>query len=89
MASSTLAVPNRAGHVTRHVDSLYKTILQGTLKGGQRRGRQRKCWMGNIKEWISLPMPDLPTRASCKKDWKRIPAESSLQSVRRPNRSRN
>ena len=32
------------GHVTRN-DSLSKTILQGTLEDGQRRGRQRKCWM--------------------------------------------
>ncbi len=65
------------GHVTRH-NSLSKTILQGTLEGGRRRGRQRKCWMDNIKEWTSLPMPELLTRASCRKDWKRISAESSL-----------
>ena len=45
------------GRVTRH-DSLSKTILQGTLEGGRRRGRQRKCWMDNIKDWISLPMPE-------------------------------
>ena len=32
------------GHVTRH-DSLSKTILQGTLEGGRRRGRQRMTWM--------------------------------------------
>ena len=37
------------GHVTRH-DSLSKTILQDTLEDGRRRGRQRKCWMDNIKE---------------------------------------
>ena len=36
-------------HVTRH-DSLSETILQGTLEGGPRHGRQRKCWMDNIKE---------------------------------------
>ena len=41
-------------------------------------GRSRKCWMDNIKEWTSLPMPKLLTRASCKKDRKRISAESSL-----------
>ena len=29
-------------HVTRH-NSLTKTILRGTLKGGRYRGRQRKC----------------------------------------------
>ena len=46
------------GHVTRH-DSLSQTDLHGTLEGGQHRGRQRKCWMGNIKEWTSLPLPEL------------------------------
>ena len=59
-------------HVTRH-DSLSKTILQGTLEAGRRRGRQRKCWTDNIKEWTSLPMPEL-TGASCKKDLKRVSA---------------
>ena len=67
------------GHVTCQ-NSLSKTIPQGTLEGGRRRGWQRKCWMDNIKEWTSLPMPELPTRASCRKDWKRISAESSLMS---------
>ena len=74
------------GHVTSH-DSLSKTILQGTLEGGRRRGRQRNCWMDNIKDWTFLPMTDLLTRASCRKDWKRISAESPLI-PRRPNRSR-
>ena len=76
------------GHVTRH-NSLSKTILQGTLEGGRRRGRQRKCWMINIKKWTSLPMPELLRKASCRKDWERISAESSLVSPRRPSRSRN
>ena len=34
-------------------------------------------------------MPELFTRAFCRKDWKRISAESSLRSPRRPNRSRD
>ena len=78
-------------HVTRQ-DSLSKTIPQGTAEGGRRRGRQRKWWMDNIKELTSLPMPELLTRASCRKDWKRISAESSLMPPslpRRPNRSRD
>ena len=41
------------GRVTRH-DSLSRSILQDTLEGGRRRGRQRKRWMVNIKEWTSL-----------------------------------
>ena len=35
------------GRVTRY-DRLSKTILQGTLGGGRRRGRQKKCWMDNL-----------------------------------------
>ena len=34
--------------------------------------------MDNVKEWTSLPMPELLTMASCRKVWKRISAESSL-----------
>ena len=76
------------GHAARH-NSLPKTILQRTLEGGRRRGRQRKCWMDNAKEWTLLPMPELPTMAPCRKDWKRISAESSVMFLaRRPSRSR-
>ena len=55
------------GHVT-HDDSLSKTVLQGTLEDG----RQRKCCLDNIKEWTFLPMPELHTKASCRKDWKKM-----------------
>ena len=50
-------------HVTRH-ESLSKTILQGTLGGGRRRGWQRKYWMDNVEERTSLPTPELLTMAS-------------------------
>ena len=66
-------------HVT-HENNLSKTILQGTLDGGGCCHQQKKCWMDNIKQWTSLPMPELLTRASCRKDWKRISAELSLMS---------
>ena len=52
-------------------------------------GRQKGCWMDNIKEWTFLPMPDLLTRASCRQDWKRIAAESSLMSPWWPKWSRD
>ena len=43
--------------------------------------RDRKRWMGYVKEWTSLSMPELLTMASRKKkDWKRISAESSVVS---------
>ena len=41
------------GHVSRS-SHLAKTILQGTVKGGRRRGRRRKRWEDNIREWTGL-----------------------------------
>ena len=41
------------GHVTRS-SGLAKTVLQGTVQGERRRGRQRKRWEDNIKEWTGL-----------------------------------
>ena len=44
------------GHVS-HSSGLAKTILQGTVKGGRRQGRQKKGWEDNIREWTGLPSP--------------------------------
>ena len=41
------------GHVSRS-SGLAETILQGTVKGGKRQGRQRKRWEDNIREWTGL-----------------------------------
>ena len=41
------------------MEKTSKTILQGTLEGGRRRGRQRRSWVANIMEWTELGMPDL------------------------------
>ena len=41
------------GHVSRST-GLAKTILQGTVKGGRRQGRQRKGLEDNIREWTGL-----------------------------------
>ena len=59
------------GHITRS-SGLAKTILQGTVQGGRRRGRQRKQWEDNIKEWtglewnIILREPQAVEEAGCK-----------------------
>ena len=41
------------GHVSRS-SGLAKTILQGTVKGGRRQGRQRKRWNDITREWTGL-----------------------------------
>jgi len=35
---------------------LEKEMMQGTMPGACRRGRQRTAWMDNIKTWTGLPM---------------------------------
>ncbi|XP_076456851.1 uncharacterized protein LOC143291108 [Babylonia areolata] len=57
------------GHVIRH-NTLSKTILQGTVEGGRRRGRQRKSWSDNVKEWTKMTMPDLLTTAANRAAWR-------------------
>ena len=41
------------GHVSRSY-GLAKIILQGTVKGKGKRGRQKKRWEDNIKEWTGM-----------------------------------
>ena len=38
------------GHISRS-SGMAKTILQGTVKRARNRGRQKKRWEDNIKEW--------------------------------------
>ena len=47
------------GHVSRS-SGLAKTILQGTVEGGKRQGRQRKRWEGNMREWTGLEFAKIP-----------------------------
>ena len=41
------------GHVSMS-SGLAETILQGTVKRKSRRGRQKKRWEDNIKEWTVI-----------------------------------
>ena len=74
------------GHVSRH-NSLPKTILQGTLEGGRKRGRQQKSWLDNIKEWTRMDSPTLIRKAEDRACWRQLARTSSLMSPLRPQRS--
>ena len=52
------------GHVSRS-SGLAKTILQGTVKGKRKRGRQKKRWEDNNKEWTGMDFAS-STRAALK-----------------------
>ena len=65
------------GHVTRS-SGLAKTILQGTAQEGRRRGRQRKWWEDNIKEWTGLKWNIILWKAKNHKEWRKLVVKSTL-----------
>ena len=66
------------GHVTRG-KGLAKTILQGTVPGGRRRGRQRKRWADNITEWTRKSFAETQAIAHDRQGWKRLVQRSIQQ----------
>ena len=59
------------GHVS-HSSDLAKTILQGTVKGGRRQGRQRKRWEDNIREWTGLEFGKSQRAVENREKWKKL-----------------
>ena len=52
-----------------------KTILQGTVKGGRRQGRQRKRWEDNIMEWTSLEFAKSQRAVENREKWRKLVAK--------------
>ena len=63
------------GRVSRS-SGLAKTILQGTVQGGTRRGRQKKRWENNIAEWTGLKFCNAVREAENKLKWRERVATS-------------
>ena len=56
------------GHASMS-SGLAKTILQGTVNG-KRRGRQKKRWEDNIKEWTGMDFVSSTRAAEDRTKWK-------------------
>ena len=61
---------------------LAKTILQGTVQGGRRRGRQSKRWEDNIKEWTGLEWNIILRKAENREEWRKLVVKSTVVSQR-------
>ena len=59
------------GHVSCS-SGLAKTILQGTVKGRRRQGRQRKRWVNNIREWTGLEFAKSQRAVKNRKRWRKL-----------------
>ena len=69
------------GHVS-HSSGLAKTILQGTVKGGRRQGRQRKRWEDNIREWTGLEFATSQRAAENSEKWRKLVARREKEERR-------
>ena len=58
-------------------NGLAKTILQGTVKGQRKIGRQNKRKEDNIKEWTKMDFASSTRAAENRTRWKGIVANSS------------
>ena len=74
-------------HVSRS-SGLAKIILQGTVKGGRRQGRQRKRWEDNIREWTGLEFAKFQRAVENREQWRKLVAKSSVV-PQRPSRLRD
>ena len=64
------------GHVS-HSSGLTKSILQGTVKGGRRQGRQRNRWE-DIREWTGLEFTRSQRAVENREKWRKLVAKSSM-----------
>ena len=71
------------GHISRS-SGMAMTILQGTVKEARRRGRQKKRWEDNIKEWTGMRFGDSLRAAEDREGWKGIIAMLSVMPRRLP-----
>ena len=65
------------GHITRSTGHA-KMTLQCAVKGGRRRGRQKKRWEANISEWTGLGLGEALRKTGDRKEWRKVVAPSSL-----------
>ena len=65
------------GHVAKSTE-LAKTILQGTVQGGRRIGRQKRRWEDNIPEWTGMTLGAAMRKAERREEWRELVARSSV-----------
>ena len=57
---------------------LAKTLLQGTVKGGRRQGRQRKRREDNTRKWTGLEFAKSQRAVEKREKWRKLVVKSSV-----------
>ena len=59
------------GHITRS-NGLAKTIMQGTVPGRRERGRPRRQWGDDIREWTGIGADLCQRKAHNRQEWRKL-----------------
>ena len=65
------------GNVSRS-SGLAKTILQGTVEGERRQGKQRNRWEDDIGEWTGLGFTKCQREVENREKWRKLVMKSSV-----------
>ena len=70
-------------HVTNEevrakIQQAIETILQGTVKGGRRQGRQKKRWENNIRECTGLEFARSQKAVENREKWRKLVVKSPV-----------
>ena len=57
---------------------LAKTILQSTVKGRRRQGRQKMKWESNIRDWTGLEFAKSQRAAEDREKWRKLVVKLSV-----------
>ena len=58
------------GHLMQRVDSFEKTLMQGKIEGGWRRGQRRMKWLDSITDTIDMGLGGLWELVVDRKAWR-------------------